>query len=55
MIPEEEEAVDDLEWKILNEDEQTEPLTKRVRNKNIHDFLKNNGSPSKDGSATRFY
>ena len=46
MIAEEEEASDDLKWKMLEEDEQQEYLTKKIRRKSIYDFLKND-SPSR--------
>ena len=43
---EKEEAVNDLEWEILKENEQQEYLTKKVRKKNTYDFLKSD-SPSR--------
>ena len=46
MTTEEEEVADDLKWKMLEEDEQQEYLTKKIRRKSIYDFLKND-SPSR--------
>ena len=45
MTVKEEEAADDLIWETLEENELTEDLTERVREKSIHNFLRNDGPP----------
>ncbi len=41
MTAEEEKVADDLKWETLEKDKQQEYLTKKVRRKSIHNFLKN--------------
>ncbi len=45
MTAEEKEAADDLEWRTLEKNELSEDLIRQVREKNIHDFLRNDSLP----------
>jgi len=45
MTAEEEEAANNLEWEMLEENELSEDLTEWVKEKSIHDFLRNDGPP----------
>jgi len=45
MTAEEKEVADDLEWGTLEENKLPENLTEQVKEKSIHDFLRNDGLP----------